>query len=126
MMLKEPYKSRVLKWIEALRSGNYKQDIGKLRPRCDSYCCLGVACDLSQLGTWVGFSYCVRDEYAHVRLSLPVAGYYGLSTSSGGMLVGDALAVLNDGGKSFDEIATVIEQAMSDSRYGLFLPDLYE
>lgn len=32
-------------WIEALRSGAYKQGEGTLR-RNDQYCCLGVLCDL--------------------------------------------------------------------------------
>jgi hypothetical protein len=32
-------------WVDALRSGNYQQGIGQLR--CgDTYCCLGVLCDL--------------------------------------------------------------------------------
>lgn len=33
------------KWLEALRSGKYKQGKGKLK-RSDTYCCLGVLCDL--------------------------------------------------------------------------------
>ncbi len=32
-------------WLEALRSGEYKQAQGTLR-REDSYCCLGVLCDV--------------------------------------------------------------------------------
>ena len=33
------------KWVEALRSGNYSQDIGKLHTK-KGMCCLGVACDI--------------------------------------------------------------------------------
>ena len=33
-------------WIAALKSGEYAQGKGRLR-RGDSYCCLGVLCDLS-------------------------------------------------------------------------------
>lgn len=33
------------KWVEALRSGKYKQSIGALR-KDNKYCCLGVLCDL--------------------------------------------------------------------------------
>ena len=38
------------KWVEALRSGQYKQ--GKLRlydSSTDSYCCLGVACHIQDI-----------------------------------------------------------------------------
>lgn len=31
------------KWVNALRSGNYKQTIGKLQHE-EGFCCLGVAC----------------------------------------------------------------------------------
>lgn len=34
-----------IKWLEALRGGEYKQGMGYLRMR-DSYCCLGVLTDL--------------------------------------------------------------------------------
>jgi hypothetical protein len=34
------------KWIDALRSGKYKQGRGYLRTSRDEYCCLGVLCDL--------------------------------------------------------------------------------
>jgi len=34
------------KWIDALRSGDYKQGMYKLRSRAEEYCCLGVACDV--------------------------------------------------------------------------------
>ena len=33
-------------WLDALKSGKYKQSKGRLR-RGDGYCCLGVLCDLS-------------------------------------------------------------------------------
>jgi len=32
------------KWLEALRSGEYKQGIGKLATKDGYYCCLGVYC----------------------------------------------------------------------------------
>ncbi len=34
------------KWLEALRSGKYKQGRTNLRDRCDNYCCLGVLRDV--------------------------------------------------------------------------------
>ena len=40
-----------MQWLEALESGEYAQTQAALR-RNDSYCCLGVACDVSGLGEW--------------------------------------------------------------------------
>ncbi len=34
------------KWINALRSGNYKQGLGRLKYNGE-YCCLGVLCEIS-------------------------------------------------------------------------------
>lgn len=34
------------KWLTALESGNYKQGIDYLRSLDDTYCCLGVACEV--------------------------------------------------------------------------------
>lgn len=45
-------------WIQALRSGEYKKGRGALRPTRDTFCCLGVLCDLyakeTGLGRWSG------------------------------------------------------------------------
>ncbi len=41
------------KWVAALRSGEYEQGIGKLRSN-NSYCCLGVLCDLYHKETGIG------------------------------------------------------------------------
>lgn len=38
------------KWVTALRSGEYNQGYGKLRDG-DSFCCLGVLCDLFEKET---------------------------------------------------------------------------
>lgn len=41
------------KWLQALRSGDYQQGGGCLRdPSHNTYCCLGVLCDISQVGEW--------------------------------------------------------------------------
>jgi hypothetical protein len=42
-------------WVEALRSGRYKQGKNTLRTKDDEYCCLGVLCDIAAqkgLGSW--------------------------------------------------------------------------
>lgn len=43
------------KWLEALRSGKYKQGKFMLRNQYDGYCCLGVLCDLYGKETGVEF-----------------------------------------------------------------------
>lgn len=39
------------KWLEALRSGKYKQGRQSLR-EADSFCCLGVLCDILNSNGW--------------------------------------------------------------------------
>lgn len=55
------------KWLEALRSGKYKQGRYGLRSEDDRFCCLGVLCDISGLGEWEdlprgGYIYKRREE----------------------------------------------------------------
>ncbi len=40
------------RWVEALRSGQYKQGQKQLRPDADTFCCLGVLCDLLDANGW--------------------------------------------------------------------------
>jgi hypothetical protein len=53
----------IAKWVEALRSGDFKQGKGALRTIDGSYCCLGVACEISGVVT-------LRDRENH-----PIAEY---------------------------------------------------
>lgn len=39
------------KWLEALRSGEYQQTKGHLKD-AEGHCCLGVLCEITNLGTW--------------------------------------------------------------------------
>ena len=41
------------KWVEALRSGKYKQGTGCLRSKDDEFCCLGVLADVVNSSNWV-------------------------------------------------------------------------
>lgn len=102
------------KLVEALRSGDYKQGQGLLRPREDQFCCLGVACDISGLGEWQK-SY-VGSVYVYVTatgsgLVLPkeVMEWLGWATNEGYIDEETSLAALNDHGDSFEAIADVIE-----------------
>lgn len=91
------------KWVEALRSGKYKQGRVKLN-QGGHWCCLGVLCDLNDASLWCdtgGYihpgSACFPPEEIFKSLDIP--------ESKGWELVN-----LNDSArKSFDEIANFIE-----------------
>lgn len=98
-------------WVDALRSGDYKQ--GRTFLHWDNeFCCLGVALDV--MGhEWVGNSakgcFGPSDALDSVHVLTP-AQYNKLGISYGEMLtLYDANDALN---KSFDEIAAAIEAAM--------------
>lgn len=113
------------KWVAALRSGEYEQTTGALRKE-GGYCCLGVLCDVVG-ATW---KYDDEDDIwdAHFEGSTE-AGVLPFSVASRafgsshiqdpGVVVysGDrnhktTLSVLNDDGKTFAEIATIIEEQL--------------
>jgi hypothetical protein len=100
----------VKQWIDALRSGKYKQVKSTLRDmKDDSYCCLGVACLLHPSG----------QKYLDIRtcdyLPSEMAIDFGIQ---GAMVPGDEndkrvqylLAKQNDEGVPFLEIADWIEK----------------
>lgn len=110
------------KWLKALRSGEYIQARAALRNK-DSYCCLGVLCDLYRKevgGEWI-------EEYTNFDqtfiaegisesyfLPLQVQEWAGLSSHRGWESSDreDSLADMNDTGRSFEEIAQVIEREL--------------
>lgn len=112
------------KWVAALRSGKYKQGKDRLRTG-DSFCCLGVLCDLVDRGSWTlspqkslashadVFQHGRRDvQYA--CLPKEVTDTVGMKTRTGTFATSPgestALDVLNDTGKDFDYIADLIEK----------------
>lgn len=115
-------------WIEALRSGRYKQGSGRLKSQ-DGYCCLGVAAEI--LGeafvpsSLVSGGYYLTGESEHEMsvsmLPSRVIKAYGLRSSIGGFLnpIGPvdlpshhipSLAAMNDTKKTFTEIADYIDK----------------
>ncbi len=96
------------KWVAALRSGKYKQGRGALNKN-DSFCCLGVLCDISETSNWRRFvdgvcAYSVEGG----RLPKSVSDWANISLHP---TVGNtSLSILNDKGLSFLEIADVIEE----------------
>jgi len=115
-------------WIDALLSGEYPQGRNALRNTYegrDNFCCLGVLCDLYQKehpetkweyvdwqDKWFfddggerkeGVPTGVVYDWAGLDEVVPVVSYRGVK---------DALAVLNDRGVSFAEIAQIIEEQL--------------
>lgn len=96
-------------WLEALRSGEYKQGRGKLC-RHSKYCCLGVAYDVLIDGDWIsnGTFWGIPNGPANKLAYLPkaLAKSIGLSQKTQ-----HSLSLLNDNrGSSFEMIADWIEK----------------
>ena len=113
-MLTEPQK----KWLAALRSGEFQQCQGQLS-KDGGYCCLGVACEIfreelslekHELTSRNGYSY--NESYQY--LPEKVREYLALNTIQGFFRKKDGkceyLSNLNDNGKTFKEIADIIEE----------------
>src|SRR6056297_2776684 len=49
-------KETTQKWIDALRSGKYEQNISALRSNDNKFCCLGVLCDIYDPTKWRNFN----------------------------------------------------------------------
>ncbi len=100
------------KWLEALRSGKYKQGRDTL---CDGtgYCCLGVLSDIQGRLTkdkdndyYYDGNNCV--ELGHDN-PVNFVNYYAAIQQLG---TNYSLASLNDRGATFEEIANIIEYAL--------------
>lgn len=109
------------KWLADLRSGKRKQ--GRLRLRDgDKFCCLGVLCDIyiNEHQDWRWDHQCPIDTLGEPRnphyLPSDIVEWAGLSATNpavkvdiDGRLWPVTLGWLNDEGKSFEEIADLIE-----------------
>lgn len=111
------------KLVEALRSGEFSQ-VGRYLHTPDGYCCLGVATELylrEHGGEWephqsVGETiHWYEFDDLDAVLSPKVQDWLGFRTSRGDFST-NSLASLNDSGKTFKEIADVIES----EPFGLF------
>lgn len=125
------------RWLTALRSGKYKQGIGRLKTRQDAgpvrHCCLGVLCDLAVEAGVVGNTLRLRmingaeeltwryGEEGEVNYLPPeVEKWAGLARSTAifAPVIGEegtvptALSSLNDSGTTFEEIANLIEEQL--------------
>ena len=108
------------RWVDELRSGKFSQCRHVLRSQNDdgpTYCCLGVANEIGGQGVWDGSSY-ADDEIdekrgpAEVLASPNTVKWLGLKDGEGTLRIDGqvtSLVALNDAGRSFNEIAEIIE-----------------
>lgn len=99
-------------WIKALRSGEYQQCKKRLR-KGDSFCCLGVACDLYIKAGNLLDAVDLGHEWIYGMSAIILPGvvqqWLGLNNPLGGYARDKALTGRNDEGMSFSEIADIIE-----------------
>lgn len=111
-------------WIEALESGKYEQGQGTLREE-DSFCCLGVLCDLYhdevddedwcyvEDDQWNPEGYFTFLDNSDV-LPQAVMDWAGMDSANPIVNVGidnaDTLADVNDNGMAFQDIAQIIRK----------------
>jgi len=108
-MTKKKLPENIQKWVDALRSGHYKQvkDTlkGKMEDGTVGFCCLGVYCDIN--GREVKTEY--PNEYGDFNFDGSPRHYSWLERQVGEVIV-DLGAGMNDDGHSFSEIADKIEE----------------
>lgn len=102
-------------WIAALKSGKYKQGVGALKTNDDKYCCLGVLCDIYRKEKKVkGFIKNINNKYEFQNssgiLSDKVMNWAKLEDRNPDISTGKSLAVINDNGTTFKEIADIIKK----------------
>ena len=94
------------KWIEALRSGQYRQTQARLRTSDGlGHCCLGVLCDISGQGEWEHGNFITRQNGEMVASMQAATDFrhakmFGLEESAKRYLMH-----ANDTGTSFPAIA---------------------
>jgi hypothetical protein len=123
-------KELVQKWIDALRSGQYRQAKSKLHIG-DRHCCLGVATELIHgQDCWedsnstdiygnIVYKYTVGSTTCEELLDVMDAELVGLSIMQGD-LTQEYLSDMNDYGDSFEEIADFLERHLlnDETSYG--------
>ena len=123
------------RWIEALRSGEYERTISMLRHESNKFCCLGVLCDISNLGTWEPaedkeyYRYTIDTARSAATLLYMIVDSIGATGATvpfdiekisnetvrkeiysiPGVVDSCSLTTLNDSGFTFEQIADLLE-----------------
>jgi len=126
--------------VVALRSGKYQQGINCLRPTENSFCCLGVACDIFLPGYWsvenhnghmAWYSKNTQGSVLPYDVVVKLKWYDEQGTTTIPVNRDDLdsmgsdfydLATLNDSGFTFNQIADIIEAGLvchDDEEYAL-------
>lgn len=96
------------RWVAALRSGEFKQTRNRLHYG-DGYCCLGVACELYRRETGKG-KWDSNNFFLGKNVTLPLVVRESLQLRrDNGRFGSGGLATMNDDGRTFAEIADLIE-----------------
>jgi len=94
-------------WIDALKSGKYKQGEGRLR-RDDRFCCLGVLCDLMEVPYTLngddGAVYDFGNRLSTTMISGSILDQMGVRIKPA------SLAKMNDSGYQFEGIAKYLDR----------------
>ena len=113
------------KWIEALKSGKYKQTKGTLKDE-HGYCCLGVLCEIFREETGKGEFVPTLKNSNNKRFQAddiieegvppsPVIKWAEMENNNPSITLDEKpklLAVANDNGSTFLELADIIEQQL--------------
>ena len=106
-----------VRWVERLRSGGDEQGRGALR-QDNAFCCLGVLCDIyaQETGTkWDAACYDMSFLGRSGDLPTAVCNWAGLDTWDPYVTIDgevNVLAVANDAGSTFAQIADLIEEGL--------------
>lgn len=112
-------------WVAALRSGKYSQGVDALHtstlPGVHKLCCLGVLCEIAvqhgvlEPARWDPVELAFTYDNHNMDLPRKVMEWAEIPDSRGGTVEMDrgqtTLALMNDGGYSFDQIADAIEDS---------------
>ena len=95
-------------WVDALRSGEYEQTRGTLQDQF-GYCCLGVYAKVNQLDGYLRMEVTSEARHSSSKDEGNPFIYDIIRDRLAGVVIGEGIA-MNDKGKSFSEVADMIEE----------------